>query len=93
MTLNPEWLRRIDHWRKELCNHFYTPLANVSLQGFVTHQQLSLRDAQEHELEPMPTGTAWGAKWEYGWFFGAFTLPPQAEGQRIVMRIDVGAYL
>ena len=90
MSLNPEWLRRVDHWRKELCHHFYTPLAHVSLQGFVTHQQLSLQDAQKHTLQSMPTGTAWGAKWEYGWFFGNFTLPSQAEGQRIVMHIDVG---
>ena len=105
MSLNPEWLRRVNDWREELPKHFYTPLGAVSLSGFTTLEQLTADQALGREFRPMPAGTRWGAKWEYGWFRGAFTLPAAAagqppgparagwggrQGQRIVLRVDVG---
>ncbi len=90
MSLNPEWLRRVTNWRDELPYHFYRPLGAVALSGFVTKAQLTAEEALAHDFAPMPVGTRWGAKWEYGWFKGAFTLPPEAAGRRIVLRADPG---
>jgi alpha-mannosidase len=89
--LTIEWKRRIDNWRKELPNHVYRPLGVVPVNGFVTQEQLTVDEASQGAFTPMPVGTKWGAKWEYGWFKGAVTLPDGAAGKRIVLKIDVGA--
>ena len=86
-----EWKRRIDNWRMELSNHVYRPLGVLSLNGFLTYDQLTADEAQEGAFEPMPIGTAWGAKWEYDWFRGQVVLPETAAGKRVVLVIDVGA--
>ncbi|MDQ1301783.1 MAG: alpha-mannosidase, partial [Chloroflexota bacterium] len=90
MSLNPEWLRRVTNWRDELPQHFYRPLGVIALSGFVTKEQLTAEQAQAVSFAPMPAGTRWGAKWEYGWFKGAITLPAAAAGQRIALRADAG---
>jgi alpha-mannosidase len=91
MALTPEWRNRIDLWHNELPRHFYRPLGAVELAGFVTRGQLGAAQALEGKFKPMPPGTRWGAKWEYGWFRGRFVLPPEARGKRIALEVDVGA--
>jgi alpha-mannosidase len=91
MALNIEWGRRIENWRKELPNHFYTELGAVELAGLVTLEQLTLEQARERQGAPLPEGTAWGAKWEYAWFWGQVVLPAAAAGKRIALKLDVGA--
>jgi alpha-mannosidase len=90
MSLTKEWHRRIDHWRRELKEHLYTPLESIPFQGFVTKQHLTLAEAQQHPLELMPIGKKWGAKWEYGWFHGTVIIPDSANGQRIVLKANPG---
>ncbi|MEJ5310136.1 MAG: glycoside hydrolase family 38 C-terminal domain-containing protein [Anaerolineae bacterium] len=91
MALTIEWKDRIYHWYEELQRHFYQPLGTVALEGFVTLEQLTPEEAASRDFFPMPPGTAWGAKWEYGWFKGSFDLPDAAAGKRIVLAVDVGA--
>ena len=89
--LTTEWRRRIDNWRQELPNHVYRPLGTVAVSGFITVGQLAVEEALEGDFVPMPPGTKWGAKWEYGWFKGRVELPEEAAGKRIVLQIDLGA--
>ena len=89
--LTIEWRRRIDNWRREVPYHFYRPLDQVELKGFVTTDQLTVDRATAGPFQPMPPGTHWGAKWEYGWFAGQVTLPEEARGKRIALVVDVGA--
>ncbi|MBN1876642.1 MAG: alpha-mannosidase [Anaerolineae bacterium] len=91
MAITQEWQRRIDRWREELPQHFYSPLGAVALEGFITLEQLTPEEAQSHKFTPMPAGTPWGAKWEYGWFRGTLTLPEAATGKRIALKMDTGA--
>ena len=90
MSLTSEWLRRIDNWRRELPYHFYRELGEVPVSGWVTKEQLTPEEALRGPFQPMPVDTPWGAKWEYGWFQGEVVLPPEAAGQRIVLKPDVG---
>ena len=90
MSLTIEWRRRIDNWRKELPEHFYIPLDTVALEGFITLDQLSAQEALQGDFVPMPAGTKWGAKWEYGWFKTAVSLPKDAAGERIVLKVGMG---
>ncbi|MBN1977337.1 MAG: alpha-mannosidase [Anaerolineae bacterium] len=91
MSLTLEWRHRIDRWREELPRHFYRPLEIVEFSGFVTTDQLTAKEASRGDFYPMPAGTPWGAKWEYGWFKGDVLLPEQAAGHRVVLKVDVGA--
>ena len=85
--LTTEWRRRTDNWRRELPNHVYRPLGTVAVSGFMTKEQLTAEEALQGDFTPMPPGTKWGAKWEYGWFKGHFELPEGAAGKRIVLQI------
>ena len=90
MSLTLEWRHRLDGWRAELPSHFYRELGEVALEGFTTPDQLTAGEALTRDFTPMPTGTRWGAKWEYGWFRGEVQLPSEARGKRVVLRLDVG---
>lgn len=91
MALTTEWKRRIDRWRQELPRHFYLPLGSLELSGFTTRDQITPEQALQGSFQPLPAGTPWGAKWEYGWFKAEIMLPEAARGKRIVLRVDVGA--
>jgi len=91
MTLTPEWRIRVDSWREELPRHIYRALGPVELAGFTTQEQLTADQVLQSDVRPMPPGTPWGAKWDYGWFRGRVVLPTEAEGRRIALKMDVGA--
>lgn len=90
MRLIEEWIKRIGLWIEELPKHFYEEIAVVSFEGMMTKERLSYERAMEAEFKPMPVGTTWGEKWEYGWFRTKITLPEEAKGQRIFLRPEVG---
>ncbi len=91
MSLTIEWTRRIDLWRNALKENFYRPLGTLALEGFVTPRQLAPVEALTGTFQPCPAGTAWGAKWEYGWFRTTVVVPAAAKGQRLELKLDVGA--
>lgn len=93
MALSPEWRRRLEQWRQALPEVFYRPLDELELSGFTTTEQLTTAEAAHGPFEPMPSGTPWGAKWEYGWFRTTVTLPEEAESERIVLRLRPGGAL
>ncbi len=84
MALTEGWKRRLEGWRNAIMAGIYQPLAPVAVDGFVTLEQLTPLQAMQREFKPMPAGTPWGAKWEYGWFKTRITLPEGAAGKRIV---------
>jgi len=88
--LNPEWQNRIDCWHRAFRKALYKPLGPVAFEGFVTRDQLTLEQALARPLSPFPPGTPWGGKWEYGWFRGRVSVPAEARGERIVLRVETG---
>jgi alpha-mannosidase len=90
MSLTQEWQRRVDNWRHELPNHFYRPMGLVTVSGFTTAEHLRPEVALQGDFRPMAPGMPWGAPWEYGWFQSRFTLPPAIEGERAVVRMNLG---
>jgi alpha-mannosidase len=90
MTLTIEWRRRVENWRNALSQMLYRPLGKINFEGFTTLEQLSSQEALARTFCAMPVGSKWGAKWEYGWFKGDFSLPQQVDGKRVVLRLDLG---
>lgn len=90
MELAAERNERIKIWLEELKNHTFIKLGSVSFEGFTTKERLSYDGALRQKFVPMPQGTPWGAKWEYGWFKTEITLPGEAEGHRIFLHPEAG---
>ena len=91
MSLSLEWRHRIMAWRHELSHHFFQPVGTIGLEAAFTKDQYQAADALRIlSFVPIKTGVAWGSKWEYGWFWGSFTLPEVASGQMIALMMDVG---
>jgi alpha-mannosidase len=90
MPLTPEWQHRIQRWQEALWQCFYLPLGSVALSGHTTFDHLTYEQALQGEFKPIQPGTVWGRAWEYAWLRGQVTLPPEAAGQRIVLRAAQG---
>lgn len=90
MYMNPEWTERLDHWLDVLREDLYLPLGRIGLEAFLTTDHLTPGEAARGPFRPMAPGTPWGEPWEYCWMRGRVTLPPEAEGQRIVMDLRTG---
>lgn len=90
MSLKAEWNKRIELWLEELKRHFYIEIGTIEFEGCFTKEHLSYEEAMQRTFQPMPVGTAWGEKWEYGWFRGEICLPPSAEGKRIFLKTEMG---
>ena len=90
MALTIEWKHRIDRWQEAIWKSIYRPIGNVALSGFISREQLTAKQALTMKFTPMPPGTHWGAKWEYSWMRGEVSLPPEAAGKRIVVKLEPG---
>ncbi len=90
MSLTLEWLHRIQRWQEALWQSCYYPVGAVTFQGFTTFQHLSFQEAAHGSFSPMPPGTPWGKRWEYGWFRGQVVLPEAAAGKRVALRAPQG---
>lgn len=90
MELAAERNGRINIWMEELKNHLFDRLSTVTFTGFTTKEHLTYEEALKREFYPMPQGTPWGSKWEYGWFLTEIVMPDEAEGKRIFLHPEVG---
>jgi len=90
MVLAAERNGRIIIWIEELKDHLFYKLDDVAFTGFTTKQHFTYEEAIKQYFYPMPQGTSWGTKWEYGWFQTEIVLPKEAEGKRIFLHPEVG---
>jgi len=91
MSLDREWLDRVDAWRDALAAAVSRPIAEVVFGGHVTDERLAGEKARALEFSSTPPGTRWGGKWQYGWFAASVEAPPQVEGEMLTIRADLGA--
>ncbi|MGD2175393.1 MAG: glycoside hydrolase family 38 C-terminal domain-containing protein [Candidatus Brocadiaceae bacterium] len=89
MSLTSEWRERVEHWRDELAGHVYLPLGSVGWEGFTVREHLSAEQARRGAFEPMPAGSRWGGKWEYGWFRTQIVVPEDARDRPVVLKEGV----
>lgn len=88
--MTPEYLERVKHWQRTLAQDFYHPLGEIAFEGFTTMAQLTPEQAMQGDFRPLPAGYVWGHSWEYLWVRATVTLPAAAQGQPIVLSLDLG---
>lgn len=89
-VLEKEWEERVGIWLNELRRDYYMPLGTVRWEGYATKEMREPEAAYESPFRPVPAGTAWGRKWEYGWFRTRMNIPENARGRRVVLFPKVG---
>ncbi len=88
MNIGRQWADRLRIWAEQFSKHYFTPHSAISLEYFPTMERLSPEAAQTRGFAPAPAGTRWGRKWEYGWFRGEVTIPPELAGKRVVFTLN-----
>ena len=91
MALTYDWQSRIQQWIDTMPELFYETLGKAPMAAHFTYDQFTVEEAGRKAFKPVPAGTAWGAKWQYGWFRTTITLPGRARGQRIVLKSGAGS--
>ncbi len=90
MALTNEWKKKIEYYLQALPGYFCTPMGQLTWEGFVTKERLTLAEARTIPREPFPEGHLRGEKWEYAWMFTRVTVPADCAGQRLVIKSDNG---
>lgn len=90
MELKMEWHRRIEKWMRVLVKDIYKPIAPIEFSGYTTFERMDYADAMKGEFKPLKQGDRWGKEWEYLWATANVTIPEEADGKNVVMRLNLG---
>lgn len=88
MALSEEYIRKIEFLQNSLTKRMYEKLQPVQFRAFFTYDRLTLDDAKTQTAEPIQSGTAWGKKWQYGWFFAEVNVPKN--DKKVLFMTDLG---
>ncbi|MFC5532607.1 alpha-mannosidase [Cohnella yongneupensis] len=86
-----ERLFHIEKWLREKDRLIYRPIGQVALRYYEANEWMSCETAIAGPFGPIEPGTKWGEKWGYAWFRGSFTVPLEAAGERISLKLAFGA--
>ena len=84
-------MRNIDRALAEMQKHFYTTLAPLTVEAYLTAEPLPYDRRTEGEYTKIQEGTKWGEVSSCGWFHVQGQVPQSAKGQSVVLIINVGA--
>lgn len=90
MNIGRQWEDRLRIWSEQFEKHYFTAYASLALSCFTTMDQLAFDEAVKGRFVPVPAGTRWGKKWEYGWFHARAVIPEALEGKRAVFTLGAG---
>ncbi len=88
--MNNEYRDRLEHWQRTIQQDFYMPVQPIHFEGFLTMDQLTVEEAAKGDFRPIPEGFVWGHTWEYMWVRASVVIPPECEGQTVVMDLNLG---
>lgn len=88
MALNEEYIRKIEFLQNNLTKRMYSVLGGVEFRAFFTYDRLTLDEAKLHTAESIQSGTRWGKKWQYGWFFAEVDVPKN--NKKVLFMADLG---
>ena len=89
-VMHSEWTDRLHHWIRTLKDDFYEPLGEIAWEAFRTKEHRTPEEVAQCAFTRVEPGFTWGETWEYCWFRGTVTLPAEAAGKRIVIRLAPG---
>ena len=88
--MTDEYRDRLRHWTETLMKDLYLPLDPIKFEAARADALIPVDEAARLEYTPVSPGYKWGDQWDYCWMRARITLPPEAEGKRIVMDLTPG---
>ncbi len=67
----------------------YTPVADLKATAWVTPKPVPFAERQTGEMRRVAVGDTWGKLWDCAWFHFEGTVPASAQGQQVVLLIDL----
>ena len=90
-VLKDNWQGQIDGRIHSLKRDFYHPLGKLDFVYFETASDLSYHEAMAQEFKPMEPGKPLGSAYGHVWVRTYFTLPEEAKGRRVVLKLGFHA--
>ena len=90
ISIGRQWEDRLRIWSEQFEKHCFILYGPLSLSCFTTMERLAFDDAVQGQFSPVPAGTKWGKKWEYGWFHTRIVIPEALAGKRVVFTLGAG---
>ena len=86
--MHSEWNDRLQHWMRTLTDDFYQPLGEIQWTAYRTMEQMDKEVVLQRNFVSVAPGFTWGEEYEYCWFAGEISVPREAAGERIVMKLE-----
>ena len=88
MALSEEYIRKIEFLQGNLTKRMYEKSQSVQFRAFFTYDRLTLEEAKKQTAVLMQSGTEWGKKWQYGWFFAEVDVPKN--NKKVLFMAELG---
>ena len=67
----------------------YTPVTQISAEAWVTSEPVCFGQRTDGTHIFLSPGDRWGNLWDCAWIHIQGTIPPEAAGKKVVLKIDV----
>ena len=85
-----QFSQRLKAYMDALKEDILGPGIPVAFEGFVSDSPIPTDEAEKGPFRPMPPGTPWGAKWQYGYFRAEAAPPDTWEGLPLALTGGMG---
>ncbi len=85
-----QFSQRVKAYMDALKEDILWPGIPVAFEGFVSDEPIPMDEAENGPFRPMPPGTPWGGKWQYGYFRAELAPPDDWEGLPLALTGGMG---
>ena len=85
-----QFSQRVKAYMDALKEDILWPGMPVAFEGFVSDDPIPMDEAEKGPFRPMPPGTLWGGKWQYGYFRAEIAPPDEWEGLPLALTGGMG---
>ncbi|PLT47021.1 Alpha-mannosidase [Paenibacillus pasadenensis] len=86
-------MERIKQTKERLSERIYRPLVPLAVEAWVTREPVPFAERETGSYRKLEPGDRWGDLWDCAWFRFRGVVPAEAQGQKIVLLIDVNGEL
>lgn len=90
LTFNQKLVRDIDFHIRKIKDNIYTPLAELTVYGFITPEPVPFSQRQQGKSFEFRIGEKWGDLWDCAWVNVRGTLPSSTYEKNITLCFDCG---
>lgn len=90
LSFDEKLLRDIDYQLQQIKENIYTPLSELTVNGFITREPVPFAQRGQGKAHRFRLGERWGELWDCAWVNVRGTVPEHARADTVVMLFDCG---